>query len=116
VPLLDSVRDEFADRNVALHVVLGAISLAQRLDALVPKRPAPHASNEPEEPAASKPRMAREPGDPLLDFVLGLIALRRALMAELEPIRAAHASAEQPRPAGPRKNDAPPLRLRELLR
>lgn len=57
MPLLDSVRDEFANRNVLLHLLLGAISVGRRLDAFLPGTPPP-----PEPPADAReaPADARE--------------------------------------------------------
>jgi hypothetical protein len=77
--LLDSSRDEFADRNVLLHLVLGLVSYARRVGALVPL-PAPVEA--PPEGAGSAPP------DAALSFLLGVIAVRATLMRELDPLRA----------------------------
>lgn len=86
MPLLDSVRDEFAEHNVPLHLLLGLISFARRMDAHLPGSPGegPPAPQAP--PAAAEaPR-----GDPFLHLLLGLVSLRRTLLSELEPLREAH--------------------------
>ncbi|MDC0683645.1 hypothetical protein [Sorangium atrum] len=127
MPLLDSVRDEFANRNALLHLLLGAISMGRRLDALLPGAPAMS------EPSAGAPEKRRLPppdgaphgtsaGDPrgasdqLLYLVLGAISLRRALMAELEPLHAAHAAAVRQGAAGAQDPAGQAATLRDLLR
>jgi len=112
VPLLDSVRAEFADRNAPLHLLLGALSLARRLDRLLPEAPL-------DPPKA--PQSARsEPGDhPLVYIALGLISLRKTLLSQLEPVRAAHAEANPPGEAPADAADAADAqapRIRDLLR
>jgi hypothetical protein len=110
VPLLDSVRDEFADRNVFLHLLLGLVALARRLDALLPgPGDSPAAGAE-----APPPPEGGAPADPFLDLVLGLVSLRRTVATELGASPSAHAGAE-PAPA-PHPVEAPSLRLRDLLR
>ena len=103
--LLDSSRDEFADRNVLLHLVLGLVSYARRVDALVPSSA----------PVEARPEGAGSaPPDAALFFLLGMVAVRESLMRELDPLRAeldrrraaADAPGDEPFPAdipGPRE-------------
>lgn len=135
MPLLDSVRDEFADRNVLLHLLLGAVSLGRRLDVFLPPRPSSGAEGEPKSheeadrsagvPLDAPPATGsggassaepRAPDDPLLYLVLGLISLRRTIMVELDPIRAEHAGARGAGPRADKASSAAELRLRDLLR
>jgi hypothetical protein len=102
--LFDSVRDGFADRNAPLHLLLGVISLARRLDAFLPAPSAP-----PPAPPAPAPA-----GDPFLYLVLGVISLRRTLEGELAKVRAAHRGAP-PAEAPEAAAKAAPL-IRDLLR
>ncbi|WP_437801023.1 hypothetical protein [Sorangium sp. So ce693] len=58
MPLLDSVRDEFANRNVLLHLLLGAISVGRRLDAFLPGTPpTPEPPADAPEPPADAPEL-----------------------------------------------------------
>ena len=78
--LLDSARAAFSDRDAPLHLLLGLISLARRLDGLPPPRGAAlegHGEDGPRDDAS-------------IDLVLGLLSFRKALLAALGPIRAAH--------------------------
>jgi hypothetical protein len=109
--VLDSVRDEFADGNVPLHLVLGLISLARRLDASLPAPPEVRA----EVDAAPSPPAPPAPSEAFLYLVLGLVSLRRTLARELDPIRAAH-EARRAGSSASRPSPAPNLRLRDLLR
>lgn len=67
--------DEFAERNLFLHLALGALCAGERLHALLDRHATPEA-----------PRCPPRPGDEaLIAFALGLIALdarARALLAE----------------------------------
>lgn len=117
--LLDSIGDEFAEHNVPLHLLLGLISLARRMD---PHLPAPPAA-EPAPPAPSEappPAPEAAGADPLVHLALGLISLRRTLLADLEPLRAAHAQACRERgaagPEAPEPGAPAALRARDLLR
>jgi len=78
--LLDSSRDEFADRNVLLHLVLGLVSYARRIETLAP--PPARVEARPEETETSPP-------DAALSFLLGVVAVRASLMRELDPLRGA---------------------------
>ncbi len=117
--LLDSVRDEFAEHNVPLHLLLGLLSLARRMDAHLPSSPAG-----PPAPLMAREAPPPEPdaagADPLLHLLLGLISLRRTLLSELEPLRAAHEQARRDREAPGLGSPAPgapaSLHARDLLR
>jgi hypothetical protein len=98
MPLLDSTRDEFAERNVPLCLLLGLVSLGRRLDGLLAKRGAPW--QERQEPAGEHP---------LVFLILGLVSLRTKLAAELDPLL----STRRPRVVSPAP--ASPL-IRDLLR
>jgi|HubBroStandDraft_6_1064221.scaffolds.fasta_scaffold889275_1 hypothetical protein len=95
MPLLDSTRDEFTERNVPLHLLLGLVSLGRRLDGLLARR---------------RPEVQDEGREhPLVYLILGLLSVRRTLLAELGPLLAAH----RPRVPSPPQ---PPPPLRDLLR
>jgi hypothetical protein len=105
MPLLDSTRDEFTERNVPLHLLLGLMSLARRLDGLLARR----------RPAVEDARLGYPgppPQHPLVYLILGLVSVRRTLLAELDPLLAAHRQRDRDTPA-PR---SPPPPLRDLLR
>jgi hypothetical protein len=104
VALLDSARDAFSDRDAPLHLLLGLISFARRLDGLAA-------------PEARQPRQEGHEGDgPPTDasihLVLGLLSFRKTLLASLGPIRAAHLRRAQ---AGAESAE-PPTALPDLLR
>jgi hypothetical protein len=107
VAILDSVGDEFVDRNEPLHLVLGLISLGRRLDAHLPDAP----GAEPEAPAGPPSATETPGGDPLLHLLLGLVSLRRTLLSELAPLRIAQEAPGEAQGAGPA---APPRH--DLLR
>jgi hypothetical protein len=76
MPLLDSARDEFTERNVPLCLLLGLVSLGRRLDGVVAKR---------------GPGGEEHAGEhPLVYLILGLVSLRTKLAAELDPLLSAH--------------------------
>ena len=82
--------DEFVERNLFLHLALGALSAGERLQALLDRHAAPEG-----------PRCPPRPGDEaLIAFALGLIALHaraKALLAEA----AARAPAAPPAAGAP---------------
>lgn len=103
---LDDVRDDYADENLPVFLLLGLVSALRRLEPLLPpvEEPPPGA---PGHAHATAPGSGR-----LLYLVLGLVAFRRSLMASLPPPCEAAASGG---PAG--EEPAPGLpSLRELLR
>ncbi len=99
---LDDVRDDYADENLPVFLLLGLVSALRRLEPLLPPVEEP-----PLDAHATEPGSGR-----FLYLVLGLIAFRRALEAHLPPPCEAAASGG---PAG--EEPAPGLpSLRELLR
>jgi hypothetical protein len=80
VALLDSARAAFSDRDAPLHLLLGLISLARRLDGLPTTRGAAREGH-----GEDGPR-----DEPSIHLVLGLLSFRKALLASLGPIHAAH--------------------------
>lgn len=89
--------DEFAERNVFLHLALGALSAGRRLDALLDR----HAR-------ADGPRGEPRPGDEaLIAFTLGLIAFHQRARALLA---AAAVSAPAPERRAPPAPTRIPLR------
>ncbi|WP_437813864.1 hypothetical protein [Sorangium sp. So ce1078] len=143
--LLDSLRDASTEGNVPLHLLLGLVSLARRLDPLVgaPGSPEPPcAPGSPEPPCApgsleppcapgspEPPPSAAAPGgaapgaaatgargDALIYLLLGVISLRRTLLAELAPLREARPAEAQPPSRGAPDPAAARRGLRSLLR
>lgn len=109
--LLDSLRDASADRNVPLHLLLGLVSLARRLDPLLG---APGSPGPPEPPPSAPAPDAR--GDALIYLLLGVISLRRTLLAELDPLREARPAEAQREDRGAPDLAAAGRGLRSLLR
>ncbi|XXX77465.1 hypothetical protein WMF30_01650 [Sorangium sp. So ce134] len=104
--LLDSLRDASADRNVPLHLLLGLVSLARRLDPLLdaPDAPEPPPGTAASPGAASPGGTAADArGDALIYLLLGAISVRRTLLAELAPLR--DARREEARRAEARRED-----------
>ncbi|AFE06811.1 hypothetical protein COCOR_06212 [Corallococcus coralloides DSM 2259] len=98
MPLLDEPWSDFADRNPVLPLLLGMLSLSQRLNHLLP------------EPAAPPSPLPETEEDRLLLMVLGLVSARRTFLGAME---ASRSSGEVATPA-PDASAAPSLR--ELLR
>ncbi|RKG77976.1 hypothetical protein D7W79_14070 [Corallococcus exercitus] len=98
MPLLDEPWSDFADRNPVLPLLLGMLSLSQRVNRLLPEAPTPASSL----PAPEEDR--------LLLMVLGLVSARSTFLIAMEASRAPGEAAPPP-PVAP---DAPSLR--ELLR
>ncbi|WP_437968045.1 hypothetical protein WMF04_01530 [Sorangium sp. So ce260] len=126
--LLDSLRDASTEGNVPLHLLLGLVSLARRLDPLVG---APGSPEPPGAPRSPEPPRAPEPppsaaatgsattgarGDALIHLLLGVISLRRTLLAELAPLREARPAEAQPQSRGAPDPAAARRGLRSLLR
>jgi hypothetical protein len=105
MPLLDEPWSDFADRNPLLPLLLGMLSMSQRLDRLLPEAP------------ASDPATAHLPPTPeedrLLLMVLGLVSVRRTFLGLLESSRSP-GDAARPEPGAPAVSAAPSLR--DLLR
>jgi hypothetical protein len=80
--LLEELRGEFAEHDTFLHLLLGLIALAHRLDPLLPEVPGPP----PREPPSPAPDEDEQRAVLLL---LGLVSLRRTLRGALEPLRPA---------------------------
>jgi hypothetical protein len=128
VALLDSIRDEFTDRNVPMHLLLGMLSLTRRLDAVLGPRDAPMDRREPSprddasclhvdaEPMGKMQGETPPRGDAFLHLLLGLISLRRTLRDELDPIRAAPRGAALQHERGTPGPVPPAQGLRDLLR
>lgn len=117
--LVDSLREGYVEHNVPLHLLLGLISLARRMDAHLPPSPegAPAAHAAGEAPPLAQPVPETPGGDPLLHVLLGLISLRRTLLSELEPLREAHEAAQaRPGPEAPGPDAQVALPARDLLR
>lgn len=88
--------DEFVERNLYLHLALGALAAGERFERLVARHAAPSAVTD------------ADPRDELLaDLVLGLAALHRAVRARCE---------EAARAATPAAPAAPPRPARVPLR
>lgn len=64
--------DSFVERNLYLHLILGALSYGRRLEACVAR------------PAVPAPEPASVVEDDLLDAALGLVALARDLRARCD--------------------------------
>ena len=78
---LDDAREDYADENLPVFLLLGLVSALQRLEPLLPPTEAPCVATEASEcptGEASPPGSAR-----FLCLVLGLIAFRRHLLATL---------------------------------
>jgi hypothetical protein len=105
MPLLDEPGSGFADRNPLLPLLLGMLSLSQRLDRLLPEPPPPAPVTAP------TPAVAEE--DRLLMVILGLVSMRRTFLGALEANRS-------PGEGAPPTSRAPPMSaapsLRDLLR
>lgn len=121
---LDDAREDYADENPPVFLLLGLVSALQRLEPLLPPVEAPCASTE--APGSSTPE-ATSGAARFLYLVLGLIAFRRHLLATLAaatPDTPRDASTGTPllgvRPAaapdGSQKPTPRPPSLRELLR
>lgn len=104
--LLDELRFEFAEHNVFLHLLLGLVSLGQRLESWLPAKSSGAA------PAASDPEATRDDERPLL-LLLGLISLHETLMDTTAPIRSSALARESIDEHAPTE---PPSRLTDLLR
>jgi hypothetical protein len=103
---LDDVRDDYADENLPVFLLLGLVSALRRLEPLLPPE---------EKPPLDAPGHAHAPAPGsgrFLYLVLGLIAFRRDLEAHLPPPCEAAASGGS---AGEEPTAGLPS-LRELLR
>jgi hypothetical protein len=103
---LDDVRDDYADENLPVFLLLGLVSALRRLEPLLPPVDEPP-------PGSPGPAHTPAPGSGRFVYlVLGLVAFRRNLVASLPPPCEAAASGgpatEEPAPGLPS--------LRELLR
>ena len=104
---LDDVRDDYADENLPVFLLLGLVSALRRLEPLLPPV---------EEPPPVSPGHAygTVPGSGrFLYLVLGLVAFRHQLLATLPPPRAAAVPGDAPRGTPPGTGGPS---LRELLR
>jgi hypothetical protein len=105
MPLLDEPGSDFADRNPVLPLLLGMLSLSQRLERLLPEAPALAPASDPL-PSASEE-------DRFLLMILGLVSVRRTFLGAMEA-NLSPGEGARPAPHAPAVSTAPSLR--ELLR
>lgn len=106
MPMLHRESDEFDERNLFLQVLLGLLSLAERLDAAL-------ARDAPEHVPAGTDRVGSGPPHPLDLALLGAIATSCRLREQLAGV--VSASPEAPPPAVAEAPPPGPATLRQLL-
>ena len=103
--LLETLRHDFAEHDVFLHLLLGLVSLSRSHDAALPS---PSVG-----PVESPPESDLGPEDRPVLLLLGLLSVRRTLMQGLEAHRVRE---EPPTRSSPVSSPAESPRLRDLLR
>lgn len=103
--LVEGLREEFADHDVFLDLMLGLVSVVRRSERWLPEAP-------PAAPPEAERGLEGEAEQRVM-LLLGWISMRQTLMKSLEPVHASHVRAGSPEaPAAPGRRD----RGFELLR